>query len=73
MREEAEVLEVNPYSPGASFGKDGVHAGETVCIHDGEKTIIGFTVGCDMCGKAVGSVHLDDDVRNDLNEEFDVS
>lgn len=72
LKQEQEVLEVNPYSPGAVFGKDGAAAGSAVCIHDGDKTIIGLTVGCDLCGKAVGSVSLDEDVRQEMNEQFSV-
>lgn len=70
LAQEQTVAEENPYTP--LYSKDPAHKGEILCMHDGDKQIIGLTVGCLLCGRAVGSVTIDDEVRKELNEGYEI-
>lgn len=67
LNEELACDEDTPYQP-----LRNPVTGAIRCLHDGKKHIIGFTVGCDICGKAVGSVTIGKSDREHLNEEYDV-
>ena len=56
MREELEKTEARPYKP------------QSQCHHDGAVIAIGVDVSCEMCGKVLGSVGVDDSDRELLNE-----
>lgn len=71
VAEELDIVEDNPYAPLRS-NKPGTK-GEVVCMHDGTKTIIGFTVGCNLCGKSVGSVSIEDTDRKNLNRQYKIT
>lgn len=70
LSEEQEIAEVNPYTP--LYSKDPAHKGEILCLHDGDKQVIGLTVGCLLCGRSVGSVAIDDEVRKELNDNYEI-
>lgn len=68
LNEELAVDEDTPYT-----ALRDPKTGNIVCMHDGGRHIIGFTVQCDMCAHAIGSVAIDDDeLRTELNENYAV-
>jgi hypothetical protein len=62
MREELERVEERPYKA------------QDRCHHDGEIVAIGIDVSCEMCGKILGSVGVDDsdrDLLGDILAQYD--
>jgi hypothetical protein len=70
LEEELSKVESNGYVP-ASNGLGQRGANSQACDHP-DSIIIGFSVGCAVCGNLMGSAHVEDTDLDFLNARYEV-